>query len=194
PPLRVDGAEVAARGDVRRLEVEVDAQRLEHAAPNGVAHRVVPEERQVPGPAARRHAGGDGHRHAADALLRQPVQAGDVRLLQLRASALVRQTAQAVDDEEQDLRVAGDAQLAEQVEVHEADSSIRFATAVAGCGYGGAARDRRARSRPRSPARGRPTGIGWELEAGTRSSFQPPASSFDGHPLANRMVAQAPLR
>src|SRR5581483_9473557 len=175
-----DGAEVAARGDVRRLEVEVDAQRLEHAAPDGVAHRVVAEERQVPGPAARRHAGGDGHRHAADALLRQPVQARDVRLLQLRAPALVRQTSQAVDDEEQDLRVAGEAQLAEQVEVHEADSSIRFATAVAGCGYGGSARGRRARSRLDSLARGRPDGQkagSWRLERDRASSLQLPAST-----------------
>ena len=117
-PSRVDGAEVAARGDVARLQVEVDAERLEHAAPDGVPLGVVAEEREVSGAAAGRHAVGDGHREAAEALLRQAVELRDVRLLQLRAPALVRQAAEAVDDEKQDLGVVGDGQLAQQFEIH----------------------------------------------------------------------------
>ena len=42
----------------------------------------------------------------------------DVRLLELRAAGLVRQPAEAVDDEEQDLGVVGDGEFAEQFEIH----------------------------------------------------------------------------
>ena len=79
---------------------------------------VVAEEREVAGAAARRHAVGDRHRQAAEALLRQPVEVRNMRLLQLGAAALVRQAAEAVDDEQQDLRVAGDGQFAQQFEIH----------------------------------------------------------------------------
>ena len=49
-----------ARRDVVGLQVEVDAQSLEHAAADGVAQRVVAEQRQVPGAAPRRDAGPTG--------------------------------------------------------------------------------------------------------------------------------------
>ena len=52
-PDGVDGAEVAARRNVRGLEVEVDAHRLEHAAADVVHQRVVAEERKVAGAAAQ---------------------------------------------------------------------------------------------------------------------------------------------
>src|SRR5262249_57163157 len=60
PPLRVDRAEVAAGGDVARPQIELDAERLQHAAADLESDRIVPEQAEVSRAAARRGAGRDG--------------------------------------------------------------------------------------------------------------------------------------
>ena len=49
-------------------DLEVDPERLQDAAADAVFERVVPEEAQVPGPAARRDARQDRQAQTADAL------------------------------------------------------------------------------------------------------------------------------
>ena len=66
PAAAVDGAEVAAGGQVVRPQVEIDAQRLQHAAPHRVGERVVAEQAEVAGPAA----GGDSGRDVAQGAMR----------------------------------------------------------------------------------------------------------------------------
>src|SRR6516164_5537210 len=46
----VHGAEVAARGDVARAQVEFDAERLQHAPPDLIVERIVAEEPEMAGP------------------------------------------------------------------------------------------------------------------------------------------------
>ena len=128
PPFAIHSAEVAARRHVLRLQVEVDAQRFEHAAADAIPDRVIPEQRQMPRPAARCHAVRHRHRHAADALQRQPVETRDVRLLEFRTTRLVRQTAEPVDDDEEDLGVVGYRQLAQQFKIHDAILTEAFRT------------------------------------------------------------------
>ena len=84
-PVVVDGAEVTPGGDVAGPEVEVDPERLQDAAPHRVAKRLVAEEAEVPGAAARGDAGGDVAQEAAGAPPGQRVQVGDPRGLQLGA-------------------------------------------------------------------------------------------------------------
>ena len=115
----VDGAEVAARGDVGGLQVEVDAGGLEDAAADRVDHRVVAEEREVAGPAAGRDAVADRQREAARAVAGDVVEVRRPGGFELGAAGLrVRQAAEAVHDEQHDLGVGLLGKLADEVEVH----------------------------------------------------------------------------
>src|SRR5439155_11273997 len=67
-PRAVDRAEVPARGDVAGAQVELDAERLEDAAPDLIVERIVAEEPEVAGPAARRDARRDVADEAAGGL------------------------------------------------------------------------------------------------------------------------------
>ena len=114
--LGVQGTEVAASGHVLRLEVEVDAERLEYASAHGVAQRVVAEEGEVAGAAPGRDAMGDGYRQAAGALGSEAVEVGSIGGLKLAAAGLrTGQPAQAVDDGEHDLRLVWHGKLANEV-------------------------------------------------------------------------------
>ena len=120
----VDGAEVAAGGDVALSEIDVDAKGLQDAAADEVLHGIVAEQAQVAGPAARSDAGEHGHGEAARALLRQAVQVGRVGGLQLRAAGFrVRQAAQAVRHEHDDGRRCAHDDVLEVGEVNHARSS-----------------------------------------------------------------------
>jgi hypothetical protein len=51
PPVGVHRAEVAPRRHVARLEMEVDAERFEHAAAHRMLQRIIAEEAEVSRPA-----------------------------------------------------------------------------------------------------------------------------------------------
>ena len=70
----VERAEVAADGDIAFLKFETDAGRLQRPATDQILERIVAEQPQVPGPAARADAGLDRDAPAADSLLRQGVE------------------------------------------------------------------------------------------------------------------------
>ena len=103
--LRVDGAEVAARGDVARPQVELNAERLQHAAADLEANRIVAEEAEVPRPAARRDAGRDVAEQATGRLRGESGQVGHAGRLELRAPRFgAREAAEPVEREKDDLR------------------------------------------------------------------------------------------
>ena len=116
----LQGAEVAADGDVLSPDLKVDAERLQDAAADAVFERVVAEQAQVPGPAARRDARQDRQAQPADALAGTGVQVGGAGRFQLGlAAGLQRQPAQAVGDQQDDLGVVGLAEFGDQVvDVH----------------------------------------------------------------------------
>ena len=116
---RIERAEVPPRGDVARPEVEVDPQGLEDAAPDGVAERLVAEETEVAGAAAGRDAGRDVAEKAAGAPPRQRVEMRDPGRLQLgQARGRIREAAQPVRREEDDLGGAGNGQAPNQIQIH----------------------------------------------------------------------------
>ena len=117
--LVVDGAEVAAGGQVFATKVEVDAEGFEDAAADAVLQRVVAEEGEMAGAAAGRDAVADGHGEAADAVGGEAVEVDGVRLFELGAAGLgIGQAAEAVDDEEDDFGVVLDDEFADDFEVH----------------------------------------------------------------------------
>ena len=101
----VDRAEVPARGDVARAQVELDAERLEDTAPDLVLERIVAEQPEMAGAASRRDPGRYVTDEAARRVggeLREIRQAGR---LELRATGLgSREPAEAVERDENDLR------------------------------------------------------------------------------------------
>ena len=107
----VNGAKIAPRRHIARLQVNPDAQRFQRAPSDEILQRVVPEQRQMAGAAARRHANLHRSSQPAGAALRQRVQVGYARRFQLRLAGFgVRQTAQAVGHQQNDFgRRAGDA-------------------------------------------------------------------------------------
>ena len=113
------GAEVAPRGDVAGLQREADPGRLQHAAADVELQGVVAEQRQVTRAGARRDPVAHGHRQPQRALAGQRVEVRCVGGLQLRQSAIgVRQAAQAVQHQPEDLAVGGAMQAPGEVEVH----------------------------------------------------------------------------
>jgi hypothetical protein len=126
--LLVLGGEVNAGGEVVLAEVEADAQSAEHAAADLEAQRVVAEEGKVAWPAAGAHPCGDGAREAEVRARGEGVQVRGVGGLKLRlvlaARGVHRQTAQTVNDEQHDLRVRLDRQLAHEVEIQNGFLSL----------------------------------------------------------------------
>ena len=114
--LRIERAEVASCGDVLRLEIEVDTERLEDATADVVAQRIVPEQREVAGAAPRRDPVPHRHREAAGALCGEKVHVRGIGRLELAAAGLrVRQPAQAIDHGQHDLRVVRDGELTDEI-------------------------------------------------------------------------------
>ena len=115
--LRVDAAEVAARGDVAGAQVELDAERFEDAATDLKAQRIVAEQTQVSGAAA----GCDAGRHVTEQTARgfrgERREIGDARRLELR-SARFRpgQSAEPVEREQHDFGRVRHHELADQIE------------------------------------------------------------------------------
>ena len=105
-PLGVDAAEVAAGGEVRGPQRDVDARRLEDASPDLVDQRVVAEEREVAGAGAGRDAVADGDRLAERTVGREAVEVAAIGGLQLAAPDGPRQPAEPVEDAEQHLALA----------------------------------------------------------------------------------------
>ncbi len=106
--LGVHGAEVSPRGDVAGPQLEIDPERLEDPAPHRIAERVVAEEPEMPGSAARGDPGSHVAQQPARGARRQPVQGGDVRGFELAlAGARLGQSAQAVERAEHDLGGGG---------------------------------------------------------------------------------------
>jgi hypothetical protein len=104
----VDGAEVPPRGDVATLQLEVDAERLQDPAPHRVAQRIVAEEAQVPGAAARGDPGADVAEQPARGVAGEAVESGDVGGLELAlAGARLGQTSEAIERAEHDLGGGG---------------------------------------------------------------------------------------
>ena len=121
---RIERAEVPPRGDVARPEVEVDPQGFEDAAPHRVAERLVAEEAEVPGAAPGCDARADVTEQAAGAPPRQGVEMGNSGGLQLgQTRGRVREAAQPVRREEDDLGGPGNGQAPNQIQLHRRGAS-----------------------------------------------------------------------
>jgi hypothetical protein len=115
----VHRAEVPPRRDVARPEVEVDSQGFENTAADRVPERLVAEEPEVSRPAAGRDAGRDVAKQAAGAPPRKGVEMGNAGRLHLgQPGPRIREAAQPVRREEDDLGGAGDGQAPSQVQIH----------------------------------------------------------------------------
>ena len=105
--IGIERAEIGARGDVARLEVHSQAQRFDHPASDLVLDGIIPEQSQVPRPAA----GSDSRRHRYHAPLRslfgETVEIGGVGGFQRRQEALLLggDVAQAIQDDQCQLGV-----------------------------------------------------------------------------------------
>src|SRR5262249_6547289 len=96
-----------------------DPERLQHAAAYRVPEGLVAEETQVAGAASGRDAGRDVPKEAAGAAPRQRVEMGNAGGLQLGpAGGGVREAAEAVRREQDDLRRSGNRQTVDQIQVH----------------------------------------------------------------------------
>jgi len=105
-PPGIERTEVQACGHVARLQVEVDAERREHAATYLVHGRIIAEEGQMPGSGTGRHAGGDRSKKPAGPFAGEPVEMRGVRGLQRSVTAFgPGDIAQAVKHSQQDLRI-----------------------------------------------------------------------------------------
>ena len=112
----IQGAEVAPDGDVPWADGEVDAERLEHASANAVLERVVTEQSQVAGAAARRDPQPDRDAQSADAVPGKCVQIRGASRLQLGlAAGRQRQSAQAVGHQKHEFSAVCFLQLAGHV-------------------------------------------------------------------------------
>ena len=102
--LLIDSTEVAARRHVGWFEREIDPRGLKHPTADVEDKRIVAEEREVSRAAARRDPGRDGNCQPAGAAPGDHIQVRRVGRLQLRAAGIrVRQAAQPVHHEEQNL-------------------------------------------------------------------------------------------
>src|SRR5690606_9768044 len=109
------------------LKLEADAGRFERAAADEVLHGVVAEEAEVAGAAAGGDAGGDGDAAAADAFAHELGEVGGLRGFEFsEAPRLLRQAAEAVGDEDDDLGIVLDEKLAGGgVDVHGGEGGRR---------------------------------------------------------------------
>ena len=102
--IGVDSAEVASRGNVPGLEVEVDAHRLQHSPPDIKLNRVIAKQSQVSRGAARSNAWTNRVGQSADSPGRQSVQVRFPGRLQLRLPGVrMGQSAQPVDNQQDNL-------------------------------------------------------------------------------------------
>jgi hypothetical protein len=112
-----DRAKVAPRGDVVGRQIEVDAERLEHAAADAVAERIVAEEPEMTRPAAGRDPRRHGDRQPAHVAGHQRVQIGRRGSLEPgRPARRHGQAAQAVGNEQHDLRLVRLREVSDQIQ------------------------------------------------------------------------------
>src|SRR5262249_58798993 len=100
-------AEVAPSGDVARSQIEVEPGRAERTASELEALGVVAEQTEVPGAGPGRDAGADRFDETGDRFGREPVEIRRRGLLEFGAVLGVGIAAEAVHDDQQDLRVRG---------------------------------------------------------------------------------------
>ncbi len=100
------------------MQVEADAQCLQHTPPNLVFERVIAKESQMGWPAARGDARPNRHAQTAEAPGSQAIQVGGPGRFQLRGPARFhRQPSQAINDQHDDLAVVSDLQFPHQLKV-----------------------------------------------------------------------------
>jgi hypothetical protein len=109
----VQRAQVGARRDVTRLQIEPQSGRAEDASSQLVLERVVPEQRQVAGAGAGSDAGADGVEESRHPPRGQAVEVGGGGFLQLRRVVFIGHPPEAVHHDEDDLRVVPDEQAGE---------------------------------------------------------------------------------
>ena len=99
--IGIDGAEIDPDRHVVPGQRQTDAKGRQGAAADIAGDRVVAEERQVPGAAARRYPGCHRNAKPGDAGVGERVKIRRIRDLQLSPAGIgMRQTAQTVDDEQ----------------------------------------------------------------------------------------------
>ena len=109
----VDRAEVAPDGDVAWPNLKVDAQRFQNAPADAIFERIVAEQPEMSGAAARRDARQDGNAQAADAFTYTGVQVRRASRLEFSfAAQFERKSTEAVGHDEDDFAVAGFTQFA----------------------------------------------------------------------------------
>ncbi len=101
--VRVERREIAARSDVPLLQVELDADRRQDPTAELVCLGVVPEQGEVARTGADRNAGHEWVQEPDRARCCQPVEVGGLRLLQLRVVRGIRESAESVNHQQQDL-------------------------------------------------------------------------------------------
>src|SRR6266850_5553462 len=73
-PLGVQGAKICPRRDIARLQLQAQAERLDHAASHLKLDWIVAEQCEMAGAASRRNPGGDGNHPALRCIFGQGVQ------------------------------------------------------------------------------------------------------------------------
>jgi hypothetical protein len=121
----VQGGEVAARSDVARLQLDVEAGRRQGPPAQLVLQGVVAEQPEMPRPRARRDAGPDGLDESYRPLGRQLVEVRRRRLFELAASGGVGVPAEAVHHHEHDPGV-GRLNERREVEPHMPETTARL--------------------------------------------------------------------
>ena len=114
----VDGAEIAACGEVVRAEREIDAGGLQHPAADLDLKWIVAEEAEVARPRAGRDAVPHGYRLPDHAVHGQAVEVEAVSRLKLGAAARTWQPAEAIEDAQHDLAVGRDREPPYEFGIH----------------------------------------------------------------------------
>ncbi len=114
--LGVQRAKISARGNVIGSQFETNARRLERPAADHVLQRVVTEQRQMSGTAARSDAGLDRNAEARHTAPRKHIEPRRLRRLEFgQAARLEWQAPQPIGDHHDDLRIVARVQAARQL-------------------------------------------------------------------------------
>ena len=100
----IEGAEVASRRHVARVQRHAEARGAERSSAQQEPDGVVAEQREMSGAGARRDPGPDRFEEPRHPFRRELIEVRRRRVLELGALALVRHPAQTVDDDEEDAR------------------------------------------------------------------------------------------
>ena len=113
-------AEIPAGGHIVWTQVKINAERFQHASPDLIVDRVIAKNGEMPGTAARGYPRPHRDGQPQDRLSGQRIQVGSAGRLQFCLPArLLRQPAQAVQNDHCDFRLRRHDQILQKPEIHE---------------------------------------------------------------------------